>query len=142
MTSNVALLVCFGTNLTHSPGTAWCRKRVGQIWCKCNQNLETSTSSRATSNDKKSSIGASITKDNDDYSPHETCVCSNEPECVAFVLSKNFTQGLIPQKGTPAIWRNLAISLSTGTGSACVGQIQQRPDARRRRYAQPCIQTD
>ena len=36
----------FRTKSTHSPCSACCRKRVGLIRCKCNQNLERNESAR------------------------------------------------------------------------------------------------
>ena len=101
MNSNLALRACFDRNQksTHSPCSACSRKRVGCIWCKCNQNLERNESARRVSFvGKRYSIARSFAKDDDAYSLHGTGagVCSNELQCVASASSRNFTCGLIP----------------------------------------------
>ena len=86
--------------------SACCRKRVGWIRCKCNQNLERNESARRVSFvGKRYSIAGSFAKDDDSYSVHRTGmgVCSNEQECVACALSRNFTRGLTPEEGTRCI---------------------------------------
>ena len=78
-------------------------KRVGWIRCKCNQNLERNESDRRVSLvGKRYSIARSFAKDDDAYGLHRSGVdvCSNEPECVAFASSRNFTRGSTPREGT------------------------------------------
>ena len=89
----------FQSNSTHSPCSVCCRKRVGWIRCKCNQNLERNASDRRVSFvGKRYSIARSFAKDDDAYGLHRTGVgvSSNEPECVAFASSRNFTLGSTP----------------------------------------------
>ena len=93
----------FRSKSTHSSCSACCRKRVGWIRCKCNQNLERNESDRRVSFvGKRYSIARSFAKNGDAYSLHRTGVgvCSNELECVAFASSRNFTRGSTPQEGT------------------------------------------
>ena len=95
----------FRTKSTHSPCSACCRKRVGCIWCKCNQNLERNESARRVSFvGKRYSIARSFAKDGDAYSLHGTGVgvCSNELECAAFASSRNFTGGRPLERGPGA----------------------------------------
>ena len=96
----------FRSKSTHSPCSACCRKRVGWIRCKCNQNLERNESARRVSFvGNRYSIARSFAKADDAYSLHRTGVgmCSNEQECVAFASSRNFTRGSTPRKGTLCI---------------------------------------
>ena len=75
----------FRSKSTHSPCSACCRKRVGWIRCKCNQNLERNESARRVSFvGKRYSIARSFAKNDDAYGLHRTGVdvCSNERECV------------------------------------------------------------
>ena len=80
----------FRSKSTHSPCSTCCRKRVGWIRCKCNQNLERNESDR------------SFAKDDDAYDLHGTGagVCSNELQCVAFASSRNFKRGSTSREGT------------------------------------------
>ena len=56
----------FRSKSTHSPCSACCRKRVGWIRCKCNQNLERNASDRRVSFvGKRYSIARSFAKDGD-----------------------------------------------------------------------------
>ena len=96
----------FRTKSTHYSCSACCRKRVGWIRCKCNQNLERNESARRVNLvGNRYSIARSFAKDDDAYSLHRTGVgvCSNEPECVAFASSRNFTRGSTPREGTRCI---------------------------------------
>ncbi len=96
----------FRQKSTHSPCSACGRKRVGWIWCKCNQNLERNESARRVSFvGTRYSIARSFAKDDDTYSLHRTGVgvCSNELLCVAFASSRNFTRGSTPRIGTLCI---------------------------------------
>ena len=93
----------FRMKSTHYPCSACCRKRVGWIWCKCNQNLEENESARRVSFvGKRYSIARSFAKDDDVYDLHRTGVgvCSNELQCVAFASSRNFTQESSHRDGT------------------------------------------
>ena len=95
-----------GWKLTHSQCSAFCRKRVGWVRCKCNQNLERNESARkVTFFGKRYSIARSFAKGNDAYSPYRTGagVCSNELECVAFVSSRNLTRRSTPGERTRCI---------------------------------------
>ena len=95
----------FRSKSTHSPCSACCRKRVGWIRCKCNQNLERNESARRVSFvGKRYLIAQSFAKDDDAYGLHRTGVgvCSNEPECVAFASSRNFTLGRPLERGPGA----------------------------------------
>ena len=96
----------FQSKSTHSPCSACCRKRVGCIWCKCNQNLERNESARRVSFvGNRYSIARSFAKDGDAYSLHGTGVgvCLNKLECAAFASSRNFTRGSTPRKGTRCV---------------------------------------
>ena len=56
----------FRSKSTHSPCSAFCRKRLGWIRCKCNQNLEENASDRRVSFvGKRYSIARSFAKDGD-----------------------------------------------------------------------------
>ena len=103
MNSNLAVRACFDRNRHTRP---CCRKRVGWIRCKCNQNLERNESDRRVSFvGKRYSIARSFAKDDDAYGLHGTGVgvCSNEPECVAFASSRNFTRGSTPREETRCV---------------------------------------
>ena len=92
---NFSSLHFFRYKLTNSPCSAWYRKRVGWIWCKCNQNLERNESDLLVSSiGNRYSIARSFAKDDDTYSLYRTGVgvCLNELECIAFASSRNFTR--------------------------------------------------
>ena len=96
----------FRSKSTHSPCSACCRKHVGWIRCKCNQNLERNESDRRVNLvGKRYSIARSFAKDDDAYGAHRTgmSLCSNEQECVACASSRNFTRQSNPREGTRCI---------------------------------------
>ena len=110
----------FSVELTHSPCSARCRKRLASIRVHA----------------------VSVAKDYDTYSPHRTCadVRSNEPEGVAFASWRNFMRESTPREGTPCTPEKSTVtvmSLSARTSSACTSQIGQRSDAGLWRYAWP-----
>ena len=92
----------FRSKSTHSPCSACCRKRVGWIRCKCNQNLERNESARRVSFvGKRYWIARSFAKDDDAYGLHGSSVgvCSNERECVAFCIIEKFYARVDPSRG-------------------------------------------
>ncbi len=134
----------FRSKSTHSPCSACCRKRVGWIRCKCNQNLERNESARRVSFvGKRYSIARSFAKDDDAYGLHRTCagVCSNERECVAFASSRNFTRGSTSRKGTRCIIFLIFLHKPSPVRAECACRFRLRTDKRRGRQTQTCTHT-
>ena len=124
----------FRSKSTHSPCSACCRKRVGWIRCKCNQNLERNESARRVSFvGKRYSIARSFAKDDDAYGLHRTGVgvCSNELEFVAFVASRNFTRGSTPREGTRCIIFLIFLRKPFPVRVECACRFRLRRDKRR-----------
>ena len=121
----------FRSKSTHSLCSACFRKRVGLIWCKCNQNLERNESDRRVSFvGKRYSIARSFAKDDDTYGLHRTDVgvCSNEPECVASASSRNFARG---SRGDPVHNFLMVLLKPSAVRAECVYQFRLRTDKRR-----------
>ena len=124
----------FQSKSTHSPCSTCCRKRVGWIRWKCNQNLERNASARRVNFvGKRYSIARSFAKDDDAYSLHKTGVgvCSNKPECVAFVSSRNFTRGSTPREGTRCIMFLILLRKPSPVRAECACRFRLQTDQRR-----------